>query len=219
MNLSRTALPHWLRCAAGVLIATAWLTVSVNAQVAARHPGAPATVAMLNDAWNLENHELQRSVAFAQKAEQESYTPVASLFRASAAAELVHLRNLTLAMKKLGYAPDAAAEPFAVGSTGENLQLEIAAHVNYRDKVLPGLLGSARREGFRSALRSLSDAGRTEESLVKYYTRASEELESSKGKLRQTYYVCSKCGYMTTNLNFHVCKVCYHFRERHEAVS
>jgi len=219
MTLHRTALPHWLRFVSGVLSAGVALVVSTHAQPARQHPGALTTVATLNEAWNLENNELLRSAAFAQKADQEGYAPVASLFRASAAAELVHLRNLALAMKKLGYAPDKSVEEPAVSSTEENLRSEIAAHANYRDKVLPELLARARHDGFRAAIRSLSDAGRTEESLVKYYTTTSEHLDASRGKPKQTYYVCSTCGYMTTNLNFHVCRVCYHFREKHEAVS
>jgi len=44
------------------------------------HPGASSTVAILNDTWNFENNEMPRSIAFAQKADEEAYSPVASRF-------------------------------------------------------------------------------------------------------------------------------------------
>jgi len=77
----------------------------------------------------------------------------------------------------------------------------------------------ARYEGFVMVTRTLSDASRTEQSLVNYYTAASAHLDSSRGRSAVTHYVCRICRYITTNADFHVCKVCYHSREKHEAVS
>jgi rubrerythrin len=219
MTVPGTALPIPSRFAAGILIAGLTLIGTAQAQLRRSHPGATSTVAILNDTWNFENNEMRRSIAFAQKADEEGYVPVASLFRASIAAERVHLHNLALAMKKLGYEPEAVPELVAVSSTAENLRLEISSHGIYRENVFPVLLAQARHEGFRGAIQRLSDAGRTEESLVKYYAAALAHLDSAKGKLRETYYVCSACGYITTNADFHVCKVCYHSREKHQAVS
>ncbi len=122
-------------------------------------------------------------------------------------------------MTKLGYEPEAVTELVAVNSTVENLRLQLSSHTIYRDNVLPLLVAQARREGFRRAIQGLSDAERTEESLVKYYAATMAHLDSTKGKPGETYYVCSTCGYITTNPDFHICKVCYHSREKHEAVS
>ena len=219
MTVPGTALPISPRFAASILTAGLMLIGTAHAQFLRSHPGATSTVAILNDTWNFENNEMRRSIAFAQRADEEGYSPVASLFRASVAAERVHLRNLALAMKKLGYEPEAVPELVAVKSTAENLRLELSSHSIYRENVLPALLAQARQEGFRGAIQGLTDAGRTEESLVKYYAGALAHLDSGKSKLSETYYVCSTCGYITTNPDFHICKVCYHTREKHEAVS
>lgn len=219
MTVPGTALPISSRFAAGILTAGLLLIGTALAQHPRTHPGATSTVAVLNDTWNFENNEMRRSIAFAKRADEEGYSPVASLFRASAAAERVHLRNLARAMKKLGYEPEAVLELVAVNSTADNLRLQLSSHNIYRNNVLPVLLAQARHEGFRGPIQGLSDAERTEESLVKYYAAAMAHLDSAKGKPGETYYVCSTCGYITTNPDFHICKVCYHSREKHEAVS
>src|SRR6266576_6896789 len=172
MTVPGTALPISPRFAASILTAGLMLIGTAHAQFPRAHPGATSTVAILNDAWNFENNEMRRSIAFAQRADEEGYSPVASLFRASVAAERVHLRNLALAMKKLGFEPEAAPEPVAVNSTAENLRVEFSSHNTYRENVLPVLVAQARHEGFRGAIQGLNDAQRTEESLVAYYADA-----------------------------------------------
>jgi rubrerythrin len=180
---------------------------------------ALTSVKVLNDAWNLENNARLRSEAFAEKADQEGYAPVASLFRAAAESQRVHARNLASALRKLGQQPEAVAERFVVNSTAENLRAEIGLHSRYREEAFPAMLRALKREHFAAAMRSMTDASQTESSLVSFFKDATEHLGTSRKAVKATYYVCNQCGYMTRSANFHVCKVCYHFREKHLAVS
>lgn len=180
---------------------------------------ALASVKALNHAWNLENNGVLRSNAFAEKADQEGYAPVGSLFRALAQSQRIHARNIAAALTKLGWQPATVSQTFSVGSTAENLRAEINLHSALARKGFPTLLADLKHENFTAALRSVSETSRSEASYGAYLQYAAEHLEKAQKQLKTTYYVCKQCGYMTKSVNFHVCKVCYHFREKHEAVS
>ena len=64
----------------------------------------------LNVALNGERNAQAKYTAFAQKADQEGYGAVASLFRAAAAAEEIHGNNHEKALRKLGGTPDVKME-------------------------------------------------------------------------------------------------------------
>jgi rubrerythrin len=85
------------------------------------------TVKNLNAALNGERNAAARYAAFAEKADQEGYGAVASLFRAAAAAEDVHGNNHQEAIQRLGGSLDIKTEtPPVVQSTAENLQTAIS---------------------------------------------------------------------------------------------
>ena len=162
-------------------------------------------------AWNLENNAMLRSSAFAKKADEEGYGPVASLFCAAAASQRVHARNLATALKKLGQQPEAVPENFEVNSTAENLRTEIALHSSYKAEAFPKMVSALKRENFVAARRAMGEAGGTELSLVKYSKRPRRTLEVPEIEAGVTYYVCHQCGYMTRSANFQVCKVAITF--------
>ena len=198
------------------------LTVSQCAAELPSHASARealTSVRLLNDTWNLESNAVLRSEAFADHADQEGYAPIASLFRAAAASQRVHARSLSVAVKRLGQQPEVVLDRFVVTSTSENLLAEIALHARYKEETLPAMVLALKQEHFVAATRSMADARRSESSLIDYFKETAEHLGTSRKAVKATYYVCKQCGYMTRSTNFHVCKVCHHFREKHEAVS
>lgn len=204
----------------GLAVVTVGSAKAVLAQVSAASTNRnQITVAVLQEVWDLENHELSCSTAFAEKADAEGYAPVASLFRAAAASQRVHIRNVAVALRKLGGEPRKSAPRCTAGSTAENLRSAAETHERYRTSVFPQFLERLKPEGFRAANEAVVDASEPEATLAGYYQEASSHLSSAKSGRKQTYYVCSVCGYMTTSINFHVCKECFHFKEKHEAVS
>jgi len=218
MILNRTSLPNafvvW-----GVLLVGAMVSQCFAESPPASARDALTSVRVLNHAWNLENNAMLRSRAFAVKADQEGYGPVASLFRAAAQSQRVHARNLAIALGKLGQRPEVILENIEVNATAENLRAEIALHSNYVVEDFPWMVAALKGENFVAAKRAMGDASGTETSLVNYFKEAAEHLGTSRNTDRVTYYVCHQCGYMTRRVNFQVCNVCYHFRAKHEAVS
>ncbi|MBZ5655961.1 MAG: rubrerythrin [Acidobacteriia bacterium] len=219
MDFNRASVSRVLVAWGVTLIGLLVLQSAAEVPSPTRARDALTSVKILNDAWNLENNAMLRSSAFAKKADEEGYGPVASLFRAAAQSQQVHARNLATALKKLGQQPEAVLENFEVNSTEENLRAEIALHLSYEAEAFPTMVSALKRENFVAARRAMGDASGTELSLVKYFTEAAEHIGTSRNSDRVTYYVCHQCGYMTRSANFRVCKVCYHFREKHEAVS
>jgi rubrerythrin len=88
------------------------------------------------NAVNNERAAVARYEAFAAKAEDEGYLGAASLFRACAKAERVHLQRFVGLMTARDFAPPSEAAPkIAVGSTRENLQTAILLEQGERDSV------------------------------------------------------------------------------------
>ena len=80
-------------------------TVIVLALALVALPGraaASTTLENLQAAFNGESNAHARYLAFADKADQEGYGEVGSLFRAAAKAEEVHAANHAVVIKKLG---------------------------------------------------------------------------------------------------------------------
>lgn len=170
-------------------------------------------------AFNGESNAHARYVAFAEKADQEGYPSVASLFRAAARAEAIHANNHAEVMKALGATPVAKIDEPLVASTAENLEVAMKGEIYERDTMYPELLRVARQEGAESAvLRTFNHARSAEAEHAKLYGDARKDLKSLKGLL-ETYYVCEVCGYTTTRLDFEKCPACANPKEKYIAVS
>ena len=124
---------------------------------------ATTTLDNLQAGFNGESNAHSRYLAFAEKADQEGYGEVASLFRAAAKAEEVHAANHAAVIKKMGGTPEAKIETPVVKSTKENLEAAIKGESYERDTMYPEFLKQARAEGNRDAVQTLQlrkDSGR-----------------------------------------------------------
>jgi len=178
----------------------------------------PRTLDNLQAAFNGESNAHARYLAFADKAQQEGYEQVASLFRAAARAEEVHAANHATVIRKLGAAPSAKIEGPDVKSTRENLLAAIKGEIYERDVMYPEFLKVARAEHQTDAIRSFTYARIAEAEHATLYTAGERNLESMKSG-GVTYYVCTVCGYTTTKLDFEKCPACFNPKEKYVAVS
>jgi rubrerythrin len=187
----------------------------------ARPAGADSTqtIKNLNAALNGERNAHARYLAFAQKADEEGYGAVASLFRAAAAAEEVHGNNHEKAMRTLGGNPDVKVETPVVGSTRENLEAAISGESYEYKSMYPEFVNKARQGPFVPAIVTFEEALRTEEVHAKLYEQALRDLDKLNGSGPRTYYVCSVCGFTTTDLNFEKCPNCLKPKDRYRPVS
>jgi rubrerythrin len=199
------------------------LAISAMALFAIATPAVAAnsnnkTLDNLQTAFNGESNAHARYLAFAQKADQEGDGPVASLFRAAARAEEVHANNHTVVIKKMGGTPTAKIETTVVKTTKENLEAAIKGETYERDVMYPDFLKVARAEKNIDAVQTFNYAKIAETEHARLYTEALAKLPTLKGAA-VTYYVCSVCGYTTTNLDFSKCPSCFSHKEKYEKVS
>lgn len=180
---------------------------------------ATTTLENLQAAFNGESNAHTRYLAFAEKANQEGYGEVGSLFKAAAKAEEVHAANHAVVIKKLGGTPEAKIETPVVGSTKENLEAAIKGETYERDTMYPQFLKHARTEGNRDAVQTLNYAKTAEAEHAKLYSKALNDLPQLKGSKSKDYFVCTVCGYTTAQIDFSKCPSCFTHKDKYEKVS
>jgi len=197
-----------------VLALTLALIVLPNGAIA-----ATKTLDNLQAGFNGESNAHARYLAFAEKADQEGYGEVASLFRAAAKAEEVHAANHAAVIKKLGGTPQAKIETPVVKSTQENLEAAIKGESYERDTMYPEFLKQARAEGNRDAVQTFNYAKTAEAEHAKLYSEALNNLPNLKGSQAKDYFVCTVCGYTTSKVDFSKCPSCFTHNDKYEKVS
>ncbi|MGD0581125.1 MAG: ferritin family protein [Bryobacteraceae bacterium] len=166
-----------------------------------------ATLENLQAALNGEMNAKARYQQFAEKADQEGYGPVASLFRAAALAEGIHADNHRIVIAKMGGAPLVMFEIPDVKSTRENLEAAIRGETHERDEMYPAFIAQARADGQAAARRTFSLALAVEAEHARLYTAALNGLENLRGGARK-YYVCQVCGFTSEQPEYDLCPVC-----------
>ena len=200
---------------AAILLALTLALIASQGKAAA----ATSTLENLQTAYNGESNAHARYVAFAEKADQESYGEVASLFRAAAKAEEVHAANHSVVIKKLGGTPTAKIETPVVGPTRENLEAAIKGESYERDTMYPNFLRQARAEGNRDAVQTFNYAKTAEAEHAKLYSEVLNNLSNLKQSKANDYYVCTVCGYTTAREDFSKCPSCFSHKDKFEKVS
>lgn len=135
-----------------------------------------------------------RLLAFARKADEEGYAPIARLFRAIAAAEEIHAANH---LRVLGEA--------IIRSTEENLAFSFEKETTINEVIYPQFIAEAEEEGERAAAVSFSYARDVEEGHAELYRKAMDHLLQDKVS---AYYVCSVCGYTSDAVLPEECPIC-----------
>jgi rubrerythrin len=156
-------------------------------------------------------------VAFAQKADEEGYGEVASLFRAAAKAEEIHARNHAAVIGKMGGVPVLRLQPTEVRSTRKNLEVAIEGEKYERDIMYPEFIEVAQRQNATAAVRTFTYALKVEAVHAVLYQDALKNLEQRRGE-RHTYYVCPDCGNTLEELTILKCLVCGHPKSGFSAV-
>jgi rubrerythrin len=177
------------------------------------------TMTNLNAALNGERNTHARYVAFAQKADEEGYGAVASLFRAVAAAEEIHGNNHEQTIQRLGGTPAVKLETPEVKSTYQNLEASLDGESYEWKTMYPQFIAQARREWYVPAIATFEKAQRTEEEHAQMLEGVLKNLDSLKGSSAKTYYVCTICGFTTPDLNFEKCRSCFNPKSKYKAVS
>lgn len=179
---------------------------------------ANVTLENLQTAFDGESNAHARYLAFAEQADKEGYLQVATLFRAAARAESIHAENHAAEIKALGAKPQANIQTPAVKTTKENLEVAIKGETYERDVMYPDFYRQARNAGIAGAVQTFNYASAAEAEHATLFTSALNNITTMRAK-GVTYYVCTICGYTTTNLDFAKCHTCYSPKDKYVAVT
>jgi rubrerythrin len=195
------------------------LFILVAPPVQLRAADAPATTLdNLQAAYNGESNANARYQAFAKKADEEGYLGVASLFRAAAHAEGVHVARLAEVIKGMKAVPKADVQTPDVKSTKENLEAALKGESYERDAMYPGFIKQARAERNTDALRVFNFAKSAETEHAKFYQAALNAMDSWKAA-KKDFYVCNHCGFTVEKVTFDKCPICFEPRSEYEKVN
>lgn len=168
---------------------------------------AQATLDNLQAAYDGESNARTRYLAFAKKADQEGYGAAASLFRAAARAEKVHLERHAKVIKQMGAKPKAKIAKVVVGTTKENLESAFKGETYENKTMYPEFLASAEKEGNKEAIDAFEDAGAAEGVHAALYKSALDNLAAWKGP-KKDFWVCPLCGNIVSPLSGTQCPIC-----------
>ena len=165
------------------------------------------TLDNLMAAYNGEQNANARYLAFAKKANEEGYDAAASLFRAAAAAEVVHYERHAEVIKKLGAVPKVETEAPVINSTKENLESALKGETYEHEVMYPAFIKQAEKEKIKDAIDAFEDAGAAEGAHAKLYAKMLKNLEFSKA-LAKDFYVCPVCGNIVDTITSSMCPIC-----------
>jgi rubrerythrin len=149
----------------------------------------------LKTAFAGESQANRRYLAFAQKAEEESATQAAKLFRAAAEAETIHaLNHLRITGEIKG--------------TMDNLNTAVSGETVEFKKMYPEYIGTAKQEGNKQAAWSFDVASKVEQVHANLFQKAIEALKNKKELEKVDYYVCSVCGNTVEGAPPERCPIC-----------
>lgn len=177
---------------------------AANGATAGGHTGA--SYGNLNTAIGGETNAYTKYDAFAAKAEEEGYTQVARLFRATADAERIHAGDeFDLAYAMDISSKEATPDSPEVGTTAENLQTAIDGETYEYTEMYPEFLEAAQDEKLDAAAAIFNRAMKAEECHAKNYQNYLDNLESVE---EADVYLCPTCGYVKIGDNSGACPVC-----------
>jgi len=155
------------------------------------------TLKNLQSAYNGESNANVMYLAFAEKADQEGYKEVGSLFRAAAKAEEIHRDNHAKVITSMGATPKNTITTPEVKTTAENLEAAIKGESYEKDKMYPDFIAQAETEKNQAALETLNYALVAEAQHAKLYTEAKNNLTTWREQTHP-FYVCNVSGETVT---------------------
>lgn len=133
------------------------------------------TAQNLRDAFSGESQANRRYLYFAQKADIEGYTDVATVFRSTAEGETGHAHGHLEYLEEVG--DPATGEP--IGNTEQNLKAAIAGETHEYTDMYPGMARTARDEGFEEIAEWFETLAKAERSHAGRFQKALESLKNA----------------------------------------
>ncbi len=167
------------------------------------------TAGNLRSAYGGESQAYQRYIVWGEKAKEDGYPNVATLFEAIAYAEQVHAGNHFEALEnKKGDFLVASGAVFGLGDTAENLEGAIAGEDYEIEQMYPSFHLVAKNQKENDAIVSFHYALEAEKIHSKLYSEAKKAVEAGNDYDLEYVSVCSVCGHTVKDYTPDQCPIC-----------
>jgi rubrerythrin len=154
-----------------------------------------ATVENAKEAYAGESQANRKYQAFSDKAADEGFRNIATLFKAASEAEAIHAKKL---LKVLG----------AIGPTQNNLKESIAGETYEFTEMYPGFVKVAESEKKSDAVLAFTYAMKAEQVHAKLYEKALALLQAGNDMGREKIFLCPVCGNIELGKAPDKCPIC-----------
>jgi rubrerythrin len=154
-----------------------------------------ATIENAKEAFAGESQANRKYLAFSEKAANEGFKNIATLFKAASEAEAIHAKKL---LKVLD-----AIEP-----TAKNLEASIAGETHEFTIMYPGFVKTAEAEGRSDALLAFTHAMKAEQVHANLYKKAIDAVKAGHDLGREKIFLCPVCGNIEISKAPDKCPIC-----------
>ena len=145
--------------------------------------------------------------AFAEAADEAGYSQIARLFRATSAAEQIHIAmEYKLVCEEDPNWEKPVAEPVAVEACDLNLIAAANGEIYETSDMYPAFIKKAQEEGQTKAVQVFTRAKLAESVHAERYMEAYNNIDAADD---DDYYLCPVCGYIHKGDDFEVCPICF----------
>jgi len=154
-----------------------------------------ATMDNAKEAFAGESQANRKYQAFSEKAAEEGFKGVATLFKAASEAEAIHAKKL---LKVIG----------AVGPTAQNLEGAVAGETHEYESMYPGFIKDAEAEKKTDAILAFTHAMKAEQVHAGLYKKALDAVKAGHDIGREKVFLCPVCGNIELGRVPDKCPIC-----------
>ena len=153
------------------------------------------TIDNAKEAFAGESQANRKYLAFSEKAAEEGFKGVATLFKAASEAEAIHAKKL---LKVLSM----------IGPTAQNLEGSIAGETEEYTSMYPGFIRTAEVENRTDAVLAFTHAMKAEQVHAGLYRKAFDAIKAGHDIGREKVYLCPVCGNIELGKAPDKCPIC-----------
>jgi rubrerythrin len=154
-----------------------------------------ATTDNAKEAFAGESQANRKYLAFSEKAAEEGFKNVATLYKAASEAEAIHAKKLLKVLT-------------AVESTSKNLEASIAGETHEFTTMYPEFIKGAESEKRSDAVLAFTYAMKAEEVHAALYKKALAAVKSGQDLGREKIFLCPVCGNIEVGTAPDKCPIC-----------
>ena len=197
-----------LPCAANVAAGFLTLPVPDNQSLSSDFPYhiLMATTENAKAAYGGESQANRKYLAFSEKAAEEGFKNIATLFKAASEAEAIHAKKLLKVLNE-------------IGPTKDNLRVSIAGETQEFTEMYPEFIKVAEAEKRSDAVLAFTYAMKAEQVHARLYEKALSLLRSGSDMGREKIFLCPVCGNIEIGKAPEKCPICGVFGKQFREVT